>query len=130
MTKLLWLTLPLLATACATTRDEQKASVDAKLETALAGKVAGKAQTCLSLIDARDSQTFDNGTILYRAGRNITYRNDMNGCSQLSWNSYPVFDIRGSQICRGDIVQIVDRSGTGVRGACSVGEFIPYRKAG
>ena len=130
MTKLLWLTLPLLATACATTREDRTAAPDPKLEKALAGKVAGTPQTCLSLIDARDSQTFDNGTILYRAGRNVTYRNDLNGCSQLTWNAYPVFDVRGSQICRGDIVRIVDRSGSGVMGACSVGDFVPYRKPG
>ncbi len=130
MNKWLLLSLPIMLTSCATTRDRERTAVDTKLEKALAGKVAGKPQTCLSVINARDSQTFDNGTILYKAGRNLSYRNDLNGCSQLSWNAYPVFDIRGSQICRGDIVRIVDRGGAGVMGACSVGDFVPYRTPG
>ena len=119
--------LALAATGCATMREEPP-HANVALEKALAGKVAGTPRDCLSLIDTRDSQTYD-GTIVYRINRNLSYVNDLNGCTSLGWSSIPVFDIHGSQICRGDIVRIVDRDGGGPRGSCSVGQFVPYTSA-
>ena len=124
----LLLTLPLLATACATTQDAPRRD-SAALDRALAGRVAGTPVDCLSVIDTRDSQTVD-GTILYQPNSRVLYRQDLNHCPSLTWTAIPVFDIRGSQLCRGDIVRIVDRDGTGQRGACTLGPFVPYRKAG
>lgn len=115
-----------LIAGCATTGQMAEAKEDPALTKALAGKAAGPPKTCLSLIDARQSDTYD-GTILYRVSRNLTYRNDLNGCGNLGYDRIPVVQVYGSQICRGDIVRMVDRTTGSEWGACSFGDFVPYR---
>lgn len=129
MRRLLPFTLALIATGCATTGTTPERRDSAALTKALAGRVAGKPVDCLSTIDTRESSTYDN-TIVYRASGRVIYRQDLNDCPSLTWSSIPVFEIRGAQLCRGEIVRIVDRSGTGQRGSCTVGQFVPYTRGG
>ena len=99
---------------------------DPKLTKALAGKVAGEPRDCLPLMDTRDSQTF-NGSIVYNLGRSTAYRNDMQQCPMLGRDYIPVFNVIGSQVCRGDIVRFVDRLSGANWGSCVVGKFVPYK---
>ena len=53
--------------------------------------------------------------------------NDAKGCN--SFDSDPIFvnDVRGSQLCRGDVVRLISRTG-GIQGPfCVLGDFTPYR---
>jgi hypothetical protein len=125
----LTIALATLLTGCATTGQMAEVREDPGVTKALAGKVAGEPRDCLSLVDARSSATYE-GTILYRVSRNLTWRNDMNGCSSLRDDRIPVVEVRGSQICRGDIVRLADRTTGAEWGACTFGNFVPYRTDG
>ena len=116
-----------LAGGCATTSAMREARVDPEVEKALAGRIAGKPQQCLRLSDAQESHSYD-GAILYRVSRNLTFRNDMNGCPVLGDDRIPVVRVFNSEICRGDIVNFADRVTGAEYGGCTFGDFVPYRK--
>ncbi len=126
------ITLPLMTLAllggCATTGSRAERREDPGIAKALAGRVAGKPQSCLSLIDTQNSSTYD-GTILYRVGARTIYRNDLNGCPIAHDDRIPVTHVYSSQICRGDIVTFIDRYSGFPSGGCSYGDFVPYRTA-
>jgi len=126
-TKTLTIGLLAAAAACATSASaRQEEREDPRVTKALAGKIAGKPQSCLSLRTAGSSRTF-NGAVLYRVNRNLTWRNDMNGCPSLNNDRIQIVRVFGSQLCRGDIVSFADR-GTGAQfGSCAIGDFVPYR---
>jgi len=124
------LALLLSVSACAAPRAMGDEPPDPKLLAALAGRqVAGPPRDCLPLLSARDQTTY-RGALTFRDGRTL-YRNDMQGCYGLDDNVTIVQNIYGSQICRGDIVRLVDRNASGfIRGSCSYGPFVPYRRIG
>ena len=118
--------LPLfvLAASCASMPPGRDDSADLARE--LAGKVAEKPRSCIPLDDARSAKVFDDA-ILYRASRRVSYVNAAKGCR--SFDTDPIFvnEVRGSQLCRGDVVRLVSRSG-GIPGPfCILGDFTPYR---
>jgi hypothetical protein len=119
--------LPLsLAAGCATTPIET-AGPDPKLTAALAGKVAGETRTCIPLSEA-EGGTYYRDAIVYRQGRSRLWVADMRGCPLKNGDDYIlVMDVRGSQVCRGDIVRLVERTGGFGAGACSFGKFTQYR---
>lgn len=97
------------------------------VEKALAGKVAGDPKNCLTRFEAQRMQVLD-GVLLFRVNRKLAYVNDMNGCSTLRRDDILQTNLYGSsQLCRGDIAQIIDRTGGFGRGACTFGDFVPYR---
>ena len=113
-----------LAAACTTMAMPRDDSADLAKETA--GKVAEKPRSCIPLDDARGAKIF-NDAIVYRVSRRLTYVNAAKGCS--SFDNDPIFinDVHGSQLCRGDVVRTVSRSG-GIPGPfCVLGDFTPYR---
>lgn len=120
-------------TACETA-DYQPAQRSAQaqqtFDKALAGKVAGKAESCLPLQRSNDMTVIDDDTILYRDGRTTYVNQPLGGCNNLGRGSYAlVTRSSGSQLCRGDIATVVDTS-TGITvGSCSLGDFVPYRPA-
>jgi hypothetical protein len=118
-----------LLSGCATMGQMAERGEDPEVTKALAGKVPGEPRDCLSLVDARSSSSYE-GTILYRVSRKLTWRNDMNGCPSLRDDRIPVIEVRGSQICRGDIVRLADRFSGAEWGACTFGKFVPYRGGG
>ncbi len=123
------LALPLaLLAGCATTPQTAQGP-DPKLTAALEGKVAGKSQSCLPLDRAVGSEIFHDA-ILYREGRSRFWLADAPGCGSSSGsNDYIlVQNVYGSQLCRGDIIRLVERTGGFTAGACSVRSFTPYTK--
>lgn len=93
----------------------------------LEGRAAGQPRQCLSAFERRDSQTF-NGTMVFQPRSKTLYRNDLNGCPQLTSNAIPIFRSPSSTLCSGEIVQIVDRASQFPVGACSLGPFVPYTR--
>lgn len=130
------LTAPALLSACAPS-GTAKAGADAltpkqaqTLEKQLAGKVAGKPETCLPSYRSTDLIRVSDTILLYRSGGNLVYRNDLKGsCPGLARDSdIMVIEQFGSQVCNGDFFHLVDRS-SGIRGpTCVFGDFVPYRK--
>lgn len=110
--------------------DRRSAQAQATYDRMLAGKSAGRPATCLPLLRSNDMVVIDDDTILYRDGRTTYVNKPLGGCNLLGRGSYAlVTRIFGSQLCRGDIANVVDtRTGVTV-GSCALGDFVPYRPA-
>lgn len=109
---------------------DRSARDQATLDKALAGKVAGKPQSCIPLIQIRDTTYIGSTTILYRVSSNLVYRNDpAGGCPGLRAGSGLITRTSTGQLCSGDIAQVRDFSANFSAGSCALGEFVPYRKA-
>lgn len=120
--------------ACATTATPEVRTVAAQQELSkwLAGRVAGRPQSCLPNSRATDMVVIDERTILFRDGANRVWRNDVNGpCYGLGRPGYALVTKQfGTGLCRGEIAQVVDTS-TGFNvGSCSLGDFVPYNGRG
>ncbi len=101
----------------------------ALLDKELGGKQAGAPVTCLPQSQRFDTVRVSDDVLLYRAGRNLVYRNNLRGsCPGLARdNDIIVTRQYGTGTCAGDIFHLVDRS-SGIRGpSCAFGEFVPYR---
>jgi len=98
------------------------------LDTVLAGRTAGKAESCIQQNFIDDSETFD-GAILYRMKTGPDYLNRPGECSQLRPNRGLVTSTPSTSICRGDIIQVVDFTSHFNYGSCGLGDFIPYPRA-
>lgn len=118
--------LPLaLLAGCATTSRTAEGP-DPRIATALAGKVAGQSQSCIRLDEARGSEVVRDA-ILYRAGRDKSYLAEAPGCGTSGFNDYILVQkVFGSQLCRGDIIRLVQRTGGFEAGSCAIREITPY----
>ena len=131
----LLLALAALLAGCAATdaqvaNQEDRAARDrAQLDRALAGYAPEDTQSCLSSIDRRASRgtRYYGSTILYRFGDRIV-RNDMNGSCPLGRDPILVTQTPSSQLCRGDIAQLIDRASRFPIGGCAYGDFVTYRR--
>ena len=116
--------------ASSATREAHYAKEDARLEKALAGKVAGKPVSCIQLRNAQGTESFDNdkGTILFKVSRKLVYRTDTNGgCRDIGHtNALITRSFNGSQLCRGDIATSADLTAGFSSGSCAMNDFVPY----
>ena len=122
----------LLLAACATTAaaPEQRGPdrATARIQRTLAGLTPSAPQRCLSRDKVNEIRTAE-GVILYVAGRNRVWRNNIvGGCAGLSRGDIVVSTGTAGQICNGDIVQTRARLGGQITGSCSLGEFVPYTR--
>lgn len=100
----------------------------ARLEKRLAGYVPGEPQSCVNQSQLRGSDQFGQ-TILYQQGTRTFYRNDTSPGCRLGQDDILVTQTPTGQLCRGDIVTTIDRTSRFMTGSCSLGEFVPYRRA-
>ena len=99
----------------------------------LAGKVAGRPQSCLPSYNANDMVTIDDSTVAFKRGTRTVYVNHMQGgCTNLASGSYALLthQFGGAGLCRGDIAQVVDTLNHITVGSCVFGDFIPYSRPG
>ena len=116
---------PILLLSVAATNDRDAANV----EKTLAGKAPGEPRECLSAFQSQRMSVHD-GLLLFRVNSKLVYRNDLNNCPSLREDDIIQTNLFGSgQLCRGDIFQIIDRTGGFNRGACTFGKFVPYQAA-
>ena len=102
---------------------------EAKLAKLIEGRVAGKPVHCLSTFQRREMEVVDRTALVFRDGDTL-YVNRPSGANFLSWSDIPVFKLWGSDLCDKDMVHLHDRS-TGMPGpTLSLGEFVPYKRAG
>lgn len=119
--------------ACSTAPAEQATrSPEAakELADALAGRVAGPPQRCISNWPHIEVQVIDDWTILYREGSTVYVQNPRGGCPGIGFGSRTLVarQVGTSQMCDGDINQSVDLR-TGIGGApCVFGPFVPYTR--
>ena len=97
---------------------------------ALAGRVAGPPQRCISNFSNTQARVVDDWTILYDEGRTIYVQNPKGECPGIGNGSRTLVarQVGTSQMCEGDINQVVDLQ-SGIGGpTCVFGPFVPYRK--
>ena len=84
---------------------------------------------CLDSSKRRNLEVIDRTALVFKDG-DTYYVNRPAGVDFLTWSDVPVFEIWGGQLCKMDIVHLHDRS-SGLRGpSLSMGEFVPYKRAG
>ena len=96
----------------------------------LKGKVAGEPRNCINSRGV-DAIRISDDTLLYRESGRLVYQNKLRGpCHGLTrGDDILVTESFSGQLCRGDLIRLVDRT-SGIQGpVCSLGEFVPYRKA-
>ena len=120
--------------ACTTTAAQQQpmrsAQSQKQYDQLLAGKVAGAPLSCLPTFRSSDMVVIDERTVAFRDGSSRVYVNHMQGgCSNLG-GPYALVTrtFGGSQLCRGDIGQVVDLTNHFTVGSCVFGDFVPYSR--
>ena len=99
------------------------------LEKQLTGKVAGEPTSCISHSPQANIIRVSDDLLLYRVSGRLVYQNRLRTpCPGLARDDDIMVSRQfGSQQCRGDHFQLVDRVG-GIPGpTCVLGDFVPYR---
>lgn len=119
----------LLASAVAGCAGLPRTSPEADLTRALRGRVADAPVRCIDLQNVRSVAVFERTGLLYDTGRTV-YLNRTGRPESLR-----ALDILGTrsfagQLCRGEPVNLIDPSTRSIRSFVTLGNFIPYRRAG
>lgn len=95
----------------------------------LEGRVAGEPVNCISTFGHSNLRILDNTALVYGSGR-VIYVNVPDNPDVLDDDDILVTRQFGSQLCRLDMVNMVDRTGGYYRGFVGLNQFVPYRKVG
>jgi hypothetical protein len=102
---------------------------EAKLARIIDGRVAGEPVRCLDSSQRHNLEIVDRTALVFKDGDTL-YVSRPAGVNFLTWSDIPVFEIWGDQLCKMDIVHLHDRS-SGMGGpSLSMGDFVPYKRAG
>jgi hypothetical protein len=127
------LALILAATAALATgpalQARERLTPQQELDKLLEGRVAGKPQSCISTFGNQSLRVLDNTALVYGSGRTI-WVNVPRNPDVLDDDDILVTRQTGSQLCRLDMVNMVDRTGGFYRGFVALEDFVPYRKVG
>lgn len=106
-----------------------KPTGEAKLQKMLEGYTAGKPSSCVSMTPSMDSTQIEGIGIVYKRGRTLYVSRFEGGCPSLDAFHSIVTRTPSTQLCRGDVAQIVDLTNGIGSGSCMFGNFTPYEKA-
>jgi hypothetical protein len=133
------LSLALLAAGCTSyaeadqpeRRTLQTARAEARLDQELRGKTAGPPQSCITRFEADRMDTVGDRTIMFRASGSLVYLNQpAGGCPMEGGSRRLERRSIGSNLCRGEQLQVIDNQTGAYFGTCVLGDFIPYRRRG
>ena len=111
-----------LATACAPVQDDEEFA-----SLAPQARIVGEAETCIPASRIRSTTVHDARTIDFRVGTRL-YRNTLpQSCPGLRARDAITYDIRGGQLCRPEIVYVLENFGGELRrgAGCGLGDFVP-----
>lgn len=112
------------ASALAGKRDTPEQELAKMLE----GRVQGKPVNCIPLSNTRESTIIDGKAIVYRVGGKL-YVNDLKGnAGRLDDDDILVTRTFSSQLCRNDVVTLIDRGSQIQHGFVILGNFVPYAR--
>ncbi|MGP1275141.1 MAG: DUF6491 family protein [Caulobacterales bacterium] len=116
--------LALGATAFAASAQEEMSEAAAER---LAGyERTGETRTCIGLTRVRSIQPLDDRHFLVEMRNGDMFLNVVNGrcTSAASSHTYLQYSVPGSQLCRNEIVNVIDSGGSGhLAGSCGLGSF-------
>ena len=95
----------------------------------LEGRVAGRPTSCVSTFGNSQMRILDKTALVYGSGRTI-WVNVPRNPEALDDDDILVTRQTGGQLCRLDIVNMIDRTGGFYRGFVALDDFVPYRKVG
>jgi hypothetical protein len=123
----LLIALAIAAAAPVSAASSQHKDGEAALQELLAGRVAGKPVSCLSLPGLGSSQVIDRTAIVYRSGSRL-YVNRTRDPSSLRSDDILVTRSFSGQLCSIDTVHLVDQGTRMTRGFVTLGDFVPYER--
>ncbi|WP_306017006.1 hypothetical protein [Oceanicaulis sp. MMSF_3324] len=88
-------------------------------------ELTGESRTCLSLrsIDQIDTAS-ETAWVVTTTTRDTYLTRVSRGCSAATRPfNYISYNVTGSQLCRGEIVRVIDRNTNSTVGSCGIGEF-------
>ena len=99
------------------------------IESAIAGRVAGKPVDCVDHSRLDGPQVIDDKTLIYHESGRRVWRNDLIGvCPGLKPMDTLIVDVFGTQLCRNDRFRALT-PGLSIPGPyCRLGKFTPYDK--
>ena len=103
----------------------------ASLAAALEGyEQAGPAVSCVNQRDLQGNRSAGEGAIVFQGRTNgmLWVNRPAGGCPSLNWGRTLVTRTPSTQLCRGDIANVVDLGSGGQYGGCGLGDFTPYRR--
>ena len=117
------------AALLATAATARTGDAEADLATLLKGRTAGPPVSCIQLRPTIRSRVVGNA-IVYQDGARTWYVNRPDGgtCTVLRPHRTIINRTPGTQLCRGDIIQVADLPGGAEYGGCGLDSFTPYRK--
>jgi len=125
----------LLAGSCTSTtaQEARTPKAEGRLAEAIEGRVASAPVDCMpNYRSATQMEIIDDNTLVFHDGTTVYVQNPPGGCRGLGLGGYTLVtrQFGASQICRGDINNLVDIRNGQIGGSCVFGPFIPYRRAG
>ncbi|MBV8686567.1 MAG: hypothetical protein JOZ90_11660 [Alphaproteobacteria bacterium] len=119
-------TLLLAAAGCAAPQPRGGGEA-ADLQAELAGRIEGRAESCVPSEPQTSLHIVDARTLTYRRGRTLWVNRLESDCPGLRPMDTLIVETHGGQHCRGDHVRSTPYGG-GIPGpVCILGDFTPYR---
>lgn len=101
---------------------------EARIAKALEGRVAGKPVDCIPQYRIQSSEIFERTAILYKAGTTWYLNRPVSGRNFLQSDDVLLTDTHSSDLCRIDIVRLLDPATHFPSGSLGLGQFVPYTK--
>ena len=129
MKKIIALLFAPLAGCMAEPPMEMSAQAQTELAAVTEGRVAEQPRTCVPRRDVRGNRSVGDAIVFDGTSRNMVYVNRASGgCAELRSGRTLVTRSPSSQLCAGDIADVVEPVSGFPVGSCTLGEFIPYRR--
>lgn len=130
MKKLIAIPLLALAAGCAPSEPIALSNAEqSQLAKELHGLTAGPTVSCVNMGDLRGNRSVGEGVILFDGPAGTVYVNrPAAGCPALGSSRALITKTAGTQLCRGDIANVVDPGAGFSYGGCTLGDFTPYRR--
>ena len=93
----------------------------------LAGRTAGKPQSCVSLTPSEALTILDHESVGFRSGDTIWVNRLGPTCLGLDPTNGLIVETYGSQRCRGDHIRVIEHPQSIPGPICVLGDFVPYR---
>lgn len=123
---ILMLTAALFATPAVA--QDRAAAGERALARIVEGRTVGKPVDCINLRDIRSSEIVPDVGIVYRMNNGTLMVNRPEGAPILDRDDILVTRTIGTQLCRIDIVNLVDRNARMPSGSLALNDFVPYSR--
>lgn len=117
-----------LALGAGTATARERPTGEQELAKLLEGRVAGDPQSCVDTFRNRETRVVDGTALVVGRGRTI-WVNIPHNAADLNDDDVLVTQQLGTQLCRQDIVRLVDRYVGFQTGAVYLDRFVPYTRA-